>query len=74
MGAVFAPLSRTLLSRALLQPCYDYTVENPKISLIIPAYNEAVCLSACLDSVAAQAEAPDEVIRDLIMNARNSEG
>jgi glycosyltransferase involved in cell wall biosynthesis len=37
-------------------------VENPKISLIIPAYNEAVCLSACLDSVAAQAEAPDEVI------------
>lgn len=32
------------------------------LSLIIPAYNEARHLMACLDAVAAQTEAPDEVL------------
>lgn len=32
------------------------------LSLVIPAYNEAGYVKACLDSVAAQTEMPDEVI------------
>ena len=32
------------------------------LSLVIPAYNEGAYLAACLDSVAAQTDMPDEVI------------
>jgi glycosyltransferase involved in cell wall biosynthesis len=32
------------------------------LSIIIPAYNEARHIKACLDAIAAQSEAPDEVI------------
>jgi glycosyltransferase involved in cell wall biosynthesis len=33
-----------------------------RLSLVIPAYNEAGYLGACLDSIAAQTDMPDEVI------------
>src|SRR5438105_6566540 len=32
------------------------------LSIVIPAYNEQDYLKACLDSIAAQSELPDEVI------------
>lgn len=36
--------------------------KHPKISVIIPAYNEEACLPACLKALAAQSVAPFEVI------------
>jgi glycosyltransferase involved in cell wall biosynthesis len=44
--------------------CVTYNGPTVKkhISIIIPAYNEARTLSACLDTIAAQTVAPDEVI------------
>jgi glycosyltransferase involved in cell wall biosynthesis len=43
---------------------YTVNISNKalKLSIIIPAYNEENHLVACLDSIAAQTEAPDEVI------------
>lgn len=38
------------------------TSKRPTISLVIPVYNEADGLKACLDSIAAQTVMPDEVI------------
>lgn len=35
---------------------------HKSLSIIIPAYNEERCLEACLDAIAEQTEAPDEVI------------
>ena len=38
------------------------TCKQPTLSIIIPAYNEAGYIAACLNSIAAQTEMPDEVI------------
>jgi len=36
--------------------------EGPTVSIVIPVYNEALDLAACLDTIAEQTSAPDEVI------------
>ena len=38
------------------------SVRHKSLSIIIPAYNEERCLEACLDAIAEQTDAPDEVI------------
>lgn len=56
-------------SLAPAQPGTDQKV-TPKISIIIPAYNEQDCIEQCLDSCFAQSVLPDEV---LVVNNRSTD-